>query len=141
VADWLPWELSLVGLVAAVAAAAWWWFHRRSPRHLDDGEVVVAVWADTAAALSRVDLGRRSSETPAEHAVRLSSLSVGTNPELHRALDAYRDLAGLAGRALYARQPCDPVDARNARQLAETTQHALRTRADRSQWRAVAGVG
>ena len=139
--DLYLWWFSVLGLVAAAAASVWWLRYRRSRRSFDDGDAVVAAWAAATAALGRVDLGRRTSETPAEHAARLSSLPVGAALPFLDVLGAYGDLAGLAGRALYASDPCGPADALHAGQLANAVRRALRTRAVRAELRAVGGAG
>ncbi|MHB8437612.1 MAG: transglutaminase TgpA family protein [Acidimicrobiales bacterium] len=113
--DWL-WALLAVAIVLAsgtglVTWRGWsWWIDLLAARLVAPRQSVVASWRGTARALARQRLGRRPSETMAEHAERLCVRSDAVCAE-------YLALTTLAQRASYGDAEVTMHDAVQARRL------------------------
>jgi hypothetical protein len=146
-------------LIWAGAILGPWLWRRRRPRlrrrHYSRArpptDEILARWQQAESVLARTGLGRRQSETPEEHAIRLvggatkSARGVGApflpllgtapRPEspAGRALEAYRALAVLAARASYCPDPCTEEDRAEARRQSDALRLALRQRPSRAE--------
>jgi len=149
IAAWVALALVLAasaGLLLAYARRRAWRGPRRGRRpHGDPSAAVVAEWRLATVALERARLGRRPTETLAEHAARLgvvaserrlpgpvtwagpasATAGTGSTDPLTGALGAYTELAELAARASYAPGPCSPADAHDAARLCDAVRREL----------------